>query len=424
MHRFTAFAGIISLALSVFQSDAALAQQTAPRNIAPGVLVTIDPEPDPRDMVSLPAPLPGVDATEYQPVTFPKEDTLYGQSHRVTLYRDFVWEYEFSFLGLRQAQLRLPDANGELKNRNVWYMVYRIRNTNATMAIDKVADEANPKRFKHELKTGVPAGDRKIDFRPRLTLEGVIEENGEYRRIAYSCIIDPIAVEQIRQIEDPNQRLLDSRQMSKANIPVAQNDNDPGVWGVAIWQDVDPNIDFVRVFIRGLSNAYRLGRDLDQPNRIKTLQLNFWRPGDTYAERRDKVLYGIPLVEDPREQALICQRYELPGPILQVLEVNPQADRNILVAETDAQVNLKDFTSKLTPALDSGKLPTELVQSLERSGITVDQNANVNTEISGAKWVFEDAGTTYIVQLKPQFWEPRFGKIRFIKSLDHLWIYR
>ena len=95
-----------------------------------------------------------------------------------------------------------------------------------------------------------------------------------------------------------------------------------------------------------------------------------------------------------------------------------------MVVEADPQINLDDFQSKLTPVLDSGQLPAALVKSLADSGVTVDQNAAVKTVIQGNKWTFSDGGNDFIVQLEPEFWEPAFGKIRFIKTLDHLWIYR
>jgi hypothetical protein len=233
-----------------------------------------------------------------------------------------------------------------------------------------------------------------------------------------------VAVAQIRRREDPNQPLLDTHQMSKTKIPKATSDTDPGVWGVAVWEDVNPRIDYVSVYVKGLTNAFRLSRNLKEPSRLKTLQLNFWRPGDAVAEPRDKIQYGIPLVDDPRKQALICDRYDLPGPLIRAYFVNEEAKRNVLVVEADAEVNLRDFTSDLTPVLDQGKLPPSIAQAFEDAGITVDQNVALTTQIQGRKWTFKQGNDEYIIVLEPQFWEPNFGKIRFIKSLDYLWIYR
>ena len=46
--------------------------------------------------------------------------------------------------------------------------------------------------------------------------------------------------------------------------------------------------------------------------RLKTLQLNFWRPGDTEDEHENEIRYGVPSVTDPAEQAAICARYNIP----------------------------------------------------------------------------------------------------------------
>ena len=313
MHRSQVIFGIASLAFCVALTNSVLAQVGTPRKYGPGVIKKIPIELKPRDTFSLPMPLPGVVAEKYEPKTVPVEETLYGQSHRVILYRDYVWEYEFSFIGLRQAELREPNEFGNLEKVNVWYMVYRIRNTGASMTYDKKKQNPDFPYLTYDLQLNQQSNQEK-SFRPRFSLEGSIEIKNRYQRVAYDDVINPILVEQIRQLEDPNQLLLDAHQMSRADIPLAKTEADPGVWGVAIWKDVDPRIDFVSVFVRGLSNGYRLNRDLSKPPRLKTLQLNFWRPGDRIAQRRDKVDYGIPLVENPREQTMICERYRLPGP--------------------------------------------------------------------------------------------------------------
>ena len=96
--------------------------------------------------------------------------------------------------------------------------------------------------------------------------------------------------------------------MMNADLPVIKSPSDPGVWGVAIWGDVDPNIDYLSVYVSGLTNAFRIDRNAEGEIsfRRKTLQLNFWRPGDAIVQERDRVDYGIPLVDKPAEQIEIC----------------------------------------------------------------------------------------------------------------------
>ncbi|MEL7495970.1 MAG: hypothetical protein AAFN77_00065 [Planctomycetota bacterium] len=425
MHCLRVFSVILTFTLCLSVTSAIVNAQGNPRPLAPGVLETIPIDLNPRDMHSLPMMMPGMQATEYVPKTHPAEATLYGQGHRVILYRDNVWEYEFSFIGLRQARVRVPDAKGQLINKNFWYLVYRIRNTGKTMTYAKVKQNPEFDHIKHDLRYDQLVAAEKINFRPQFTLTGWVEGRGKYQKVEYPSVVNPVAAYRIRQLEDPNQVLLDTEQMVEAEIPMAKNDADPGVWGVAIWEDVNPRLDFVSVYVQGLSNAYRLNRQQpNQPSKLKTLQLNFWRPGDVVAEKRDDVEFGIPLVDKPEEQIEICKRYALPGPVIHVYEEDKLAEKEVLVGEVDADIDFDTLQSRITPLMDMGKLPPEVVAALARSGVKVDQNAAVTTVTDGDKWRFSDGGRSFVVQVKPMFWEPLFGKIRFINTLEHLWIYR
>ena len=44
-------------------------------------------------------------------------------------------------------------------------------------------------------------------------------------------------------------------------------------------------------------------------HQLKTLQLNFWRPGDVVYEHEEEIRYGVPAVSDPAEQAKILTKY-------------------------------------------------------------------------------------------------------------------
>jgi hypothetical protein len=410
----------LGLASACWQSTAVA--QT--RKLATGVLKTIPTEMDPRDTLSLPVAMPGVETKSWKPQTIAVEKTLQGQSGQVQLFRDPVWEMEFSFLGLRQAKLKHPTADGQLGNKNVWYLVYRIRNTGKTLSYKKVKQNPGFDHIKRDLVKNAPLDSDQIDFLPRFVLEGWVEDNsGQYVKAKYPAIIDPVALSQIQEIEDPNRKLLDTYQISRAKIPFAKTDADPGVWGVAIWENINPNIDYVSVFASGLTNAARLKDPVKKTSQAKTLQLNFWRPGDSVAERRDDVSYGIPLVDTPQQQIEIARRYNLPGPMLRGYSVNEVAKRELLVAETEANLSLTDFNSPLTKALDGSKIPPALAAAFTKAGISTE-GAAVKTVIPGRKWNFTAGEQNYVVRMEPQFWEPDFGKIRFIKTLDYMWIYR
>jgi hypothetical protein len=88
------------------------------------------------------------------------------------------------------------------------------------------------------------------------------------------------------------------------------------------WEDIDPRLTYFSVYIKGLTNAYKpvdlvdaykagdppgTGRDILS----KTLQLNFWRPGDTVNEVEDEVRYGVPYDADAQRQSEILRAFGL-----------------------------------------------------------------------------------------------------------------
>jgi hypothetical protein len=160
------------------------------------------------------------------------------------------------------------------------------------------------------------------------------------------------------------------------------------------------------------------------------LQINFSRPGGILNEHRDKIEFGVPLVDDPKQQVLIAKHYNLPGPLLSCFYINPDAaDRRVLIAEVDAQVNLEDFTSALTPSLSNNRMPATMVEALANAGVKVDPELTLEAVVPGKRWGFVNEDERFMLVLEPQYWEPvmdriKGNKIRFIKTLDYLWIYR
>jgi hypothetical protein len=113
-------------------------------------------------------------------------------------------------------------------------------------------------------------------------------------------------MEPIRQREDPQRRLLNTVEISDVEIPPAAEGEDASVWGVALWRDIDPATDRFAIYIKGLTNAYRIKTDEEgnwQGYSRKTLQLNFWRPGDEFFEHESEIRFGSPPQGDARQQA-------------------------------------------------------------------------------------------------------------------------
>jgi hypothetical protein len=116
----------------------------------------------------------------------------------------------------------------------------------------------------------------------------------------------PVAIPYIEQREDPNRPLLSTVEMC-GEIPVSNDEEDHTMWGVATWEDLDPRMDFLSIYVSGLTNAYRWedarqgdgyaykpGDPLGTGRTIlrKTLQLNFWRPSDERFEHDREIRFG------------------------------------------------------------------------------------------------------------------------------------
>ena len=274
------------------------AQQLTPmhRQFAPGVMTTIPPELEPAEIVSthdLVEVRANPDA-KWSPELVADSRTLHGMSEGVKFRRD-TWCLEFSFKPLRMIYVDVPQADGTFERKLVWYMVYSVRNTGE--ALTPVAD-------KEGIVSAQSGRGEEIRFVPSFVLESQDRTAaGEPVQIAYLDRVIPAAMAAIQAREAGGRTLLDSTQMAAHPIPVSSGPGDGRVWGVAMWEDVDPRLDFFSVYVGGLTNAYRwtdpdgaysagdppgTGREFAR----KTLQLNFWRPGDEHYEAEGEVRYG------------------------------------------------------------------------------------------------------------------------------------
>jgi hypothetical protein len=288
----------VALLVLIDRPSHADAQQTgraAPkgfRKLGPGVETTIPPKIDPNDTVTqhdvVEIQSAGKDI-EWKPETQSPSTTLKAQTQSIPFRRD-VWNLEFTYLPLRMIDVEMPSADGTMEKKTVWYMIYRVKNLGGHMQPAALADGKT-----HENKLM----DYAVRFFPQFVLE-----SHEYKK-EYLDRVLPLAMAAIERREDPNRRLLDTVEISKADIQVSKPGEDKSVWGVAMWTDIDPRIDYFSIYVKGLSNAYRFvdppgaykagdkpgtGRRITQ----KTLKLDFWRPGDTYDLQERELHSGIP----------------------------------------------------------------------------------------------------------------------------------
>ncbi|WP_425617070.1 hypothetical protein NA78x_000739 [Anatilimnocola sp. NA78] len=300
--------------------------QAQTRRLAPGVVTTIPSTPNevemfsgPRPLAEIPIAIPGLD---YKPNLSPKTDTVFEQAKASTLRRT-IWNLEFAFKPMRMIEVDMPQANGKMQRKLVWYMVYRIRNLGGHWK--PIAKEEDFRGTKHityskELTNIVTIFDKETEdlrFFPHFVLESV-----EFNKQYLDRVI-PAAMPVIKAREFPGDtkiKLHDSQSIMEVPIGVSKPDADKAVWGVVTWEDVDPRIDYFSVYVQGLTNAYRYedpagafkagdkpgtGRQLTH----KTLRLNFWRPGDAIDEAEEEIRYGMRIDPDPAEQAKIFKLF-------------------------------------------------------------------------------------------------------------------
>ena len=267
-----------------------------PRKLAPGVLTVVAPGPQESDTFSGPREfveiVQGIPELDWTPDFTPKSYTL-KEIAKKSVFRHSVWQLEFAFKPVRMIEVDVPQPTGKMRRKRIWYMVYRV--TNRGYHLQPVAEED---KWGHET-FDYDRINHTIRFFPHLVLE-----SREYEK-SYLDRIIPAAMRPIQQREDPNLRFYNSVQISTLDIGISTEKIDRGVWGVATWMDIDPRIDFFSVFVKGLTNAFQFTDppgafqpgDLPGAGRsyaTRTLQLNFWRPGDSIEEHEEEIRFGIP----------------------------------------------------------------------------------------------------------------------------------
>ena len=301
--------------VAVASAQQAPARATSrPRQLSPGVLKVIPPERKlgetgigPHPLVEVTVGLPDLDWT---PNFEPKTQTLLERAKGVR-FRHPIWGLEFAFKPLRMIEVDVPQAPGRMQTKQVWYLVYRVKNVGYDL--NPVPEEPVPglKTSKIEL----------VNFPTRRFMPHFVLESLEFKKRYLDRPI-PAAKGPIQRRETPGVEIYDSVEITQIPIPLSDERTDNSVWGYVTWEDVDPRIDFFSIYVRGLTNAftfgdppgaYKLG-DPPGTGRVfayKTLQLNFWRPGDTLFQHEDEFRFGVPIESDTEKQQVILERYGL-----------------------------------------------------------------------------------------------------------------
>ena len=276
---------LLSLLISACGATAASAQGRY-RKLAPGVIKKIEPQIDEEETFSGPrevVELVGDAKLNWNPNYSSKTNTLLAKA-QATIFRRQVWGLEFGFKPVRMI---------EVDGKQIWYLEYYVKNNGMHKNPEPETDQNGNVIYSNKLV------NHTVRFFPNFVLE-----SHELNR-AYMDSVMPAAVAKIRRREDPNRKFYDSVSISSIPIKVSTPDEDNSVWGIATWTNVDPRTDFFSVFVRGLTNAYRWEdpdgafRPGSEPGTgrrysFKTLQLNFWRPGDSIDPNEREIRYGLP----------------------------------------------------------------------------------------------------------------------------------
>jgi len=263
------------------------AQPSGFRELAPGVLTVIPPDRATDDALQrgdIVEVTEGLAGLRWKPELAAANTTLVEKAKLREYPRD-IWCLEFGFKPPRLMDVDVPAGDLKMQRKRIWYLVYRVKNVGGRRLLTEPAEGVVEKGTRR-----VEAFTGPIPFMPQFVLESLEPVDGAEGSTAYRAYLDrlvPSAVEAIRRREDPQRPLLDSVEMMEQ--PLAPGEER---WGVAIWEDVDPRIDFFSIHVRGLTNAVRwrkrpgdtIAAD-DAPGShieetLECLRLDFWRPGD------------------------------------------------------------------------------------------------------------------------------------------------
>jgi hypothetical protein len=227
-------------------------------------------------------------------------------------FRHDIWTLRFDYKPLRMIMVDIPQKSGKAQRKPIYYLVYRVTNV-------PQKDQSQPSQYGWMHPVQQPDGMYKVEYqdRPIRFVPEFVLQSPEYKK-AYPDRIIPLAMPTIHAREDRQLPAWNRREKGVARLPL-QNSVEiagelaPGqsAWGVAIWEDVDPRIDKIDIYVQGITNAYKWKDDPKQfkpgakraeyrQKYLKTLCLHFWQPGDRYDRKEEEIQMGFPGGPDNR----------------------------------------------------------------------------------------------------------------------------
>ena len=289
-------AGFLWLALALGWAGAGIGRAVGSdgfRKLSPGVLTVIPPDTSARNALER-SDILEITLGRSDRIWIPKQDPIGGtfveRAKNRALYRD-IWCLEFAFKMPRLIDVDVPAPDLQMRRKRLWYLVYRVKNVGGIRPVVVQNGPVTSEKF-----------EKPIRFLPHFVLESVEGLSPAEGATSYRAYLDrlvPSAVGPIRRREDPRIELFDSARMAATDIASGEER-----WGVAIWEDIDPRIDFFSIFVRGLSNAIRWREDplavfskesvpgAQTEYALESLRLDFWRPGDERNEVDEEMQVG------------------------------------------------------------------------------------------------------------------------------------
>lgn len=260
------------------------------RQLGQGVLTVVPPDESVNDVVQVLNlhELAQGRGDSWDPTHAPSHQTLIGMARGRQFLRD-IWCLEFAYKPPRTIEIDVPEKGYTLRREKVWYLVYRVKNIGGRRVVF-AKDKNNPEKEDRTEPRLEPLNDLSIRFEPHFvfeTHEALSRDEGLLEHRDFLDRFIPTAMMPISQREKiPLEALHDS--ISIGEEPLMPNEQR---WGVAIWQDVDPRIDFFTIFAYGLTNAMTwrheadIEADLDhapeyERREMECLRLDFYHPGD------------------------------------------------------------------------------------------------------------------------------------------------
>lgn len=192
-----------------------------------------------------------------------------------------LWVLEVHFKPMRMIFVDITDPKTNEKRRDqIWYLAYKMVNR----PISGQQDDTDTRPV-NELDP-IPQRPKVI---PEFTLIAYDNPQTEIPNAVYMDEVLPEAVAAINRIETrrPSDPLLKDTVSVIRDLPDPAekgDDNAEWIYGVATWRNVDPDTDFFKVIVSGISNGYerRTGPGGEDLLWRKVLIQKFDRRGDRF----------------------------------------------------------------------------------------------------------------------------------------------